>query len=141
MYSLHMASLAEVVKNARKRRRLTQEALADAVGKSVSWVGMLETEKLDRPKNTELHSLSRALQVPVEDLLVAMGQLEEPAEDPALLLQRIAALPTAEERLGAVEALPEPVFRALAILSNDLVAAKSQQLAELVRRLGHDPRP
>jgi len=138
VYSFRMPTLGKVVQRARKARGLKQEQLAEAVGKSVSWVGMLETGKVDRLKNEPLRAIASALQIPVEDLLVAMGQLEEPSDDPSVVLQRIAGMPTAEERLAAVDQLPEPVFQALAVLTADLIAAKSEQLEELVRRLRRD---
>jgi len=135
MYSWGMPKLSEVVRDARKARRMTQEELAEAIGKSVSWVGMLETDKLDRPKRAELRALASTLQLPVEDMLVAMGQMDAAPEDVAILIQRIAGLPTPEARLAAVNDLPEPVFQAIAVLTRDLVAAKAEQLEELVGRL------
>lgn len=138
MYSWSMHALGDLIRKTRKTRGVKQWQLAEAVGKSVSWVGMLETGKVDRLKNEPLRAIASVLQIPPEDLLVAMGQLDEPSDDPLVALQRIAGLPTAEERLAAVDQLPEVVFQALAILTNDLVAAKSQQLEELVQRLKRD---
>lgn len=65
------ASLAKTfalqLKSTRQQRRLSQEALAQKAGISVSYVSMLEREQRTPPVET----LARALQVPALDLLKA----------------------------------------------------------------------
>jgi transcriptional regulator with XRE-family HTH domain len=131
VYSLPMQELADLVRDARKRRGLTQEQLAEAIDRSYSWVGMLETGKVDRLKPRVLRRISEVLQVPREDFLRATGELDEPAEeDLATLLLRLDALPTPEERRAAFRELPVPVRRAIRRLMRDLFDEASEQLQE-----------
>ncbi len=127
-----MHSLADFVRRARDARGLTQEELAEAIGKSYGYVGQLETGKIGRPKAATLRSLAAALRVPLEDLVVATGQLEESREeDAAITLQRIAALPTPQERVAAWRELPEPLRAAILVLMRDVFQVAAQRLEEL----------
>jgi len=53
----------------RLERRLTQEQLAEQIGRSVESISNLE-RGVSSPSETTLHRLARALEVPVEQLLL-----------------------------------------------------------------------
>jgi len=61
-------ALAMRIKQLRKRREMTQEALARAAGVSLAYVGRLETGHHD-PMLSTLRELGKALGVPVTALL------------------------------------------------------------------------
>lgn len=61
-------TLAMKLKQFRKRRRMTQEALAREADMSVGYIARLETGRHD-PKLSTLQRLARALGVPVTELL------------------------------------------------------------------------
>jgi transcriptional regulator with XRE-family HTH domain len=56
------------MQNIRKSKGLTQEELAEAVGKSTSWIGRIETGRVT-PNMKLLQKISRALGVRVKDLI------------------------------------------------------------------------
>lgn len=68
------ASLAKIfaaqLKFTRQQRKLSQQALAERAGISVSYVSMLEREQRTPPLET-VETLAKALQVPALDLLKA----------------------------------------------------------------------
>jgi transcriptional regulator with XRE-family HTH domain len=68
-YSLEtIMRLAVRIKQLRKARGMTQEALARAAGVSLPYIGRLETGHYD-PKLSTLRKLAKALAVPVVRLL------------------------------------------------------------------------
>jgi len=60
--------LGRYMQNIRKSKGLTQEELAEAVGKSTSWIGRIETGRVT-PNMKLLQKISRALGVRVKDLI------------------------------------------------------------------------
>jgi transcriptional regulator with XRE-family HTH domain len=56
------------IKQLRKRREMTQEALARSARVSLAYIGRLETGHHD-PKLSTLRKLAKALGVPVADLI------------------------------------------------------------------------
>lgn len=131
-YSASM-TLADFVRDARNRRGMTQEQLAEAINKSFGYVGQLETGKIDRPKADTLRALASALRVPLEDLLVATGQLDAQSADgadPAALILQLDALPTREARLAAFRQLPLEVRRSIRRLMSDLFSEAAELLVE-----------
>jgi transcriptional regulator with XRE-family HTH domain len=130
-YHAGMNPLATLVRDARNRAGLTQEELSELIGRSLSYVGMLEIGRVDRPKPETLRRLAEALRMPIEDLLVATGQLQAPQEDVAATVMRIASLPTPEERLRAWRELPESFRASMLVLMRDVFQAAAQQLEEL----------
>lgn len=63
-----MADVAERIRQERDRRDWTQQRLADATGIDRDKIGKIETGAR-KVNSTELVLISRALQVPVQDLL------------------------------------------------------------------------
>jgi transcriptional regulator with XRE-family HTH domain len=126
-----MRTLAELVKEARTRAGITQEELSERIDRSISYIGMLEIGRVDRPKPETLRRLAAALDVPLEDLLVATGQLDEADdEDVATVLHRIAALPDHQARMRAWQDLPDAVRQALYRFADDLLLDARQRVRE-----------
>jgi transcriptional regulator with XRE-family HTH domain len=65
--------LGELVKARRNQMNLTQDALAERVGKSQRWVSNLETGDVKRSRVDTLHKLSVALEIPLDRLVIAAG--------------------------------------------------------------------
>lgn len=129
-YSTAMKTLSDVVRDARTARRMTQEDLAEAIGLSYGYVGQLETGKVARPRATTLRKLAAALQVPLDDLVVATGQLDAYRVDAEAQIVRIAALPTVQERLNAWRGLSPELRGAILKLSQDLLRLGADRLEE-----------
>jgi len=60
--------LGRYMQNIRKSKGLTQEELAEAVGKSTSWIGRIETGR-ETPNLKLLHKIAKVLAVRVKDLI------------------------------------------------------------------------
>jgi transcriptional regulator with XRE-family HTH domain len=60
--------LGRYMQNIRKSKGFTQEELAEAVGKSTSWIGRIETGRVTANMKL-LQKISRALGVRVKDLI------------------------------------------------------------------------
>lgn len=130
-YTGGMKKLSDVVRDARRALGMTQSELETAIDKRYGYVGMLETDKIGRPKPDTLRRLSAALKVPLEDLVRATNQLDAaPQEDAAAAIQRIAALPLRSQRLAAWSELPPPMRAAILILMRDVFETAADQLEE-----------
>lgn len=121
-------SLAQLIKQAREARGLTQAQVDEAIGMSVGYTGMVESSRITRPRPDTLRKLEGVLGIPREDMLVATGELDVPREDAAVVLQRIAALPDRERRLEAWAQLPDAVRSSVIVLMQDILLAGAQQL-------------
>lgn len=123
-------TLADVVREARERRGMTQEQLDEAIGKSRGYTGMLEIGRVGRPRPEAIRALADVLGVPAGDLLVASGQLQprEHDEEIVTLLMRLDSLPDREARRAAFRQLPEPIQRAIQALMADLFAEAGERL-------------
>lgn len=121
-------SLAQLVKQTREARNLTQAQVDESVGMSIGYTGMVESGRITRPRPDTLRKLEQVLGIPREDMLVATGELDTPSEDAAVVLQRIAALPDREQRLEAWALLPETVRSAVVVLMQDVLLAGAQHL-------------
>jgi transcriptional regulator with XRE-family HTH domain len=94
------------VREARKAREQTQEALADLIGKSVDTVSLIERGKI-LPGLDTLDALSRGLDVRLSDLLG-----EDRSDDPEVVAMEAAAI-------QSVRQLSKPV---LAVAVQQLIA-------------------
>jgi transcriptional regulator with XRE-family HTH domain len=127
----NIGGIGEFVQQARKRKRLTQEQLADVTGLSVGYLGNLERGAVDRPKRPTLELLAAALDVSVNDLVVAAGMADPPTErDIEGEMRRIAALPTIEARMDALKLLSPVVFGLVEAWAIDLVRQAGQRRQE-----------
>ncbi len=125
------SKLAELVRARRKELGLSQERVAELMGMAPNYISMLEINRVDRPGNETLRALADVLDMSVEPLLVATGQLDPvPTDDPAALLLHLDSLPTAEARLEAFRNLPPQMRRAIRRLMRDLFAEAAEQLEE-----------
>jgi transcriptional regulator with XRE-family HTH domain len=124
--------LAKLVRRARKAKGLTQEEFAEAISKSLGYVGQLETGKVDRPFPETLRSISAVLGLSLDQLAVATGQLDRPDVDvePDRMLLLLDAMPTAEARLAAYRQLPAGVRRGIRKLMRDLLLEEAERLEE-----------
>lgn len=73
--------LGTKVRQLRKAKGLTQEALAKVVGVEPSYIGHIERGRTKSPGRDVLVRLAEALGVPVEELLAAAGYLQAPRLD------------------------------------------------------------
>jgi transcriptional regulator with XRE-family HTH domain len=121
-------SLAQLVKQAREARGLTQAQVDEAVGMSVGYTGMVESGRITRPRPETLRKLEQVLGIAREDTLVATGELATPSDEASVVLQRIAALPDREQRLEAWALLPDSLRAAVVVLMQDMMLAGAQQL-------------
>ena len=120
-------SLAQIVKQARKARGLTQAQVDEAIGMSTGYTGMVENGVITRPPQEMLRKLEIVLGIPREAMLAAMGKLDTPSEDMTIVLQRIAALPKRRDRLEAWARLPQSLRSAVLVLMQDMLLAGAQQ--------------
>lgn len=60
-----------MIRAARDERGLTQEELAEAVGRSQEWVGKVESGEILAPRSDVLHRLASTLDLSVADLYIA----------------------------------------------------------------------
>lgn len=67
------ASLAEIVRRARKAKRLTQKQLGARIGKEQSYISDVERGHLKTPAQAILQDFSRELGVPLRELYEAVG--------------------------------------------------------------------
>jgi transcriptional regulator with XRE-family HTH domain len=128
-----MATLAEVVRNARNARQWSQERLALEAELSNGWVGQIETGKIEKPDAENLRKLAIALGLSYATLALAVYDAAN--DDVGVRLQEIAGLPTVQARRAAFEGLPGPVKRSMAVLMRDLFAGATEQLAAAVEQL------
>ncbi len=104
--------LRDIVRDARHRRGLTQESLAELVGMSQRWVSAMETGDIDMPRSDTMQRLSNTLDIPIADLYVA-GRWAQTREE----ARRIAEVsPTYDD----------PIF--------DLILADARRLTPASRR-------
>ncbi|QOC92437.1 helix-turn-helix domain-containing protein [Micromonospora craniellae] len=100
----------------RARRRLTQQALADRLGKSKSWVDKVERGARQLDKFSVIQAIAEVLRV-----------------DPGVLVGQASSTPTGG---GALDGLDE-VRAALARYGNGPVPVRPVVLADLRRHVGH----
>lgn len=71
-----LLSLGERLKNVRKSRGLTQEALADLIGTSRGVITNLEHNKVETPQPLILNAICNALEVSQEWLISGNGNMD-----------------------------------------------------------------
>jgi transcriptional regulator with XRE-family HTH domain len=115
-------TFGQEVRRRRRERNLSQEALAEKVGVTREAISQIERGKTQRPENELLDKLGAALDLSRVQIAYLLGEGPPPSEiDLAIELERIASLPTVEERAQALRGLPKPVFDALEALAVDIV--------------------
>lgn len=80
-----------MVRKARNERGLTQEELAELVGRSQEWVGKVESGEIAAPRDDALRRLADVLYLPLPDMYIALRQAR-----------------TQEDANRIVEAIPSP---------------------------------
>lgn len=86
-------TVGEMVRPARTERGLSQDELAELVGKSQRWVSALENNEIKYPRRPVLQRLAFALRLDYFDLLIAAGEARNRAE-----AKRVAKMPDGNER-------------------------------------------
>ena len=123
--------LSDLVRTARTRKGWTQEEAAEELGVSRSWIAQIETDRIERVQPDYVDVLEQKLGISREDLAEAMDLLGPLADREVInAIRRIAALPTIDERIEALQDLPPEV----------LVVIESAALA-LVQNLFRSPTP
>ncbi|OGE32818.1 hypothetical protein A3C59_04310 [Candidatus Daviesbacteria bacterium RIFCSPHIGHO2_02_FULL_36_13] len=61
--------LGRIIKKAREDAELSQQQLADEIGKHVSYISRIERGKEDNPTREVLRNIAKLLNVKAEDLL------------------------------------------------------------------------
>lgn len=110
-YSTVMQTLADLVRAARARKKLTQEELAERMGVERNWLASVETGRIELPSPDRFELMERHLGITREDMLRAAGYLG-PARESDLFAEitRIAALDNLTDRMDALRDLPPQVF-------------------------------
>lgn len=110
-YACLMSTLAELVKEARQRKKLSQEQAAELMGVDRNWLAQLETDRIDLPSPDRFELLERYLGVTREEMLRAAGYLG-PAREADLFAEiaRIAAIDDLTDRMAELRRLPSQVF-------------------------------
>jgi HTH-type transcriptional regulator, competence development regulator len=67
------------LRDLRKRCRMTQQQLADAVGIDFTYLSKIENDRVDPPSQETIRKLASALEVNADDLILRAGKV-----DPAL---------------------------------------------------------
>ncbi|MAJ43650.1 MAG: hypothetical protein CMF96_02755 [Candidatus Marinimicrobia bacterium] len=75
--TLTTSKFGEYIKELRKERGLYQSDLATLINKSQTWINFLEQGTLKTMEVTTLVLMSKVLEVPVDDLLINLGLLEQ----------------------------------------------------------------
>jgi transcriptional regulator with XRE-family HTH domain len=89
---MNVVSLGQAVESLRTQRGLTQKQLADQAGMSDAYISRLENGVVPNPKLGDLIALSKALDIPLQDLVLAMDPAGQDAvlqglyDDPALTI-------------------------------------------------------
>lgn len=130
MYSEVMESLADLVREAREAKGMTQEQLDEAASMSPGYTAQLEIGRVGRPRPTTIRKLAMALGLSLEDFGVATGQLDKPREDVIAALEEIDRLPTEQHRLAKFQSLPLQVRRSIRRIAADLLFRASEELME-----------
>jgi transcriptional regulator with XRE-family HTH domain len=130
MYAEVMETLADLVRDAREARAMTQEQLDEAAGMSPGYTAQLEIGRVRRPQPATMRKLAAALGLSLEDFGVATGQLDGPREDVVAALEEIDRLSTEAERLAKFRQLPRPIQRSIRRLAVDFLSAASEELME-----------
>lgn len=128
----HADTLAALVRQSRKRLGMTQDDFAEAIGKSLGYIGQLESGRIARPQPETLRAIGRALNISLDQLAVATGQLDrpDPSTDPTRVVLLLDAMPSAEARLAAYRAMPPEVKRGIRKLLRDLLTEEARRLEE-----------
>jgi transcriptional regulator with XRE-family HTH domain len=135
-----MSRIGELVRQARKRKSMTQTELADRTGLAPGSIGMLESGKVDRPYPDTLKKLSQALDLSMSELVAATGQLDAPGVDDYTQerveaeAHRIAAIPGTQAKMDALMRLSPALFELVEALVHEV-------LSESVRRPTQAPPP
>lgn len=75
--TLTTSKFGEYIKELRKERGLYQSDLATLINKSQTWINFLEQGTFKTMEVTTLVLMSKVLEVPVDDLLINLGLLEQ----------------------------------------------------------------
>lgn len=81
-------TLSEILRLHRRRLELSQEEVGRAVGLSRSSYEALENGRVRSPSITTLKALARTLNVPMTDLLIAVGALTPDQAEPFTTLEQ-----------------------------------------------------
>ena len=124
-------SFGEEIRRLRERANLSQEELAERLSVSRPYVSKLELGKVGRPGKKILTGLEAVLGLSRNRAHELIGAIpDSQADDPSVILQQIAALPTHEERMTEWGKLPESLRAAVTILMQDIVRDAAQRYSE-----------
>lgn len=142
-YSSVMRTLAELVRDARARKKMTQEEMADHMGVERNWLAAVETGRIELPSPDRFELLERHLGVTREEMLRAAGYLGPEREaDLFAVISRIAALDDLTDRIAALRSLPPPVFAVIEAMALAMVRQSlGRQVGESAEQPSRDDRP
>lgn len=86
-------TLSQIVRTARESAGLTQDELAEKIGKSQRWVSAIEAGEIKFPRKATLERMVFPLKVSFAELLIAAGYAASNAE-----AARLASSPDRKER-------------------------------------------
>lgn len=105
-------SLADLVREARLRKKWTQDDLAEAMDVSRGYIGQLETGLVRHPREKYLRLLEKNLNLTREQLLRAGGLLGAETDfDVMAEIKRIAAIDDLDQQEAELRLLPSEVVQ------------------------------
>ncbi len=124
-------TFGEEVRRYRVRAGLSQETLAERLGISRVAVSQIERGETKRPSDDILEGLEQILGLSRVRSYELIGSLVLNGEnDPAVILQQIAALPDHEARLEGWYQLPLALRKAITLLMQDVVQEAAMRYQE-----------
>jgi transcriptional regulator with XRE-family HTH domain len=130
-WSRMMKPLGNLVKDAREKKGLSQEELAERLGVSKGWVGQVETGRIDRPRPKYLALLEQHLGISRDDLARSMNMIGPAATGDVLVeIRRIRQISDPKERAAALRRLPQELYEEIEWLALDMVRRTFEQAKE-----------
>lgn len=80
------------LRDLRRRRRLTQQQLADAVGIDFTYLSKIENARVDPPSEAAIRKLAAALQTDAEEMLARAAKVDPGLKDAAAAEPELALL-------------------------------------------------
>lgn len=101
-----------LLRDHRKRRRLTQQQLADAVGVDFTYISKVENGRVDPPSEATLQKIASVLEIDPEELLAHAGKVGPEIKTAAAAQPQLALL---LRTIGRKQLTPEQYRRMLDI--------------------------
>ena len=123
-----MTTIAQLVREARARKKWTQEYAAERMGVKRNWIAQIETDGIDLPRPEMLALIERHLGVSREEMLRAAGYLG-PSLEINLMdeFMRIAAIDDLEDQIAELQRLPPAVYASVEAMAHLILRRTTRQ--------------